>query len=155
MTMTDLHEYAWKFNLIKNVEYIVVSLVFVWKVAISVSFFITSYLTRRYFCIETANENIQLKETKSLISNSYLIRQNFQGYSYKSGIAIFEWRVTWWCDLGHTVSTTMYMKWDTLYPPPCIWCGTPCILHHVYDVGHPVSTTMYMMWDTLYPPPCI
>ena len=35
------------------------------------------------------------KETKTLISNSYLIRQSFQGYRCKSGIVIIKWRVTW------------------------------------------------------------
>ena len=44
---------------------------------------------------ETTNKNLQFKETKSLIYNSYLIRQSFQGYRCKSGIYIFAWRVTW------------------------------------------------------------
>ena len=35
------------------------------------------------------------KETKTLISNSYLIRQIFSWYRCKSGIEIFAWRVTW------------------------------------------------------------
>ena len=30
-----------------------------------------------------------------MISNLYLIRQSFQGFRCKSGIAIFAWRVTW------------------------------------------------------------
>ena len=34
-------------------------------------------------------------ETKTLISNSYLIRQIFSWYRCKSGIEIFAWRVTW------------------------------------------------------------
>ena len=40
-------------------------------------------------------KNKQLKETKTCISNSYLIRQSFQGYRCKSGIDIFAWRVIW------------------------------------------------------------
>ena len=36
----------------------------------------------------------QFKETKTFISYSYLIRQRFQGYRFKSGIAIFSWRIT-------------------------------------------------------------
>ena len=37
----------------------------------------------------TTNENKQLKETKTWRSNTYLIRQWFKGYRYKSGFAIF------------------------------------------------------------------
>ena len=37
---------------------------------------------------ETANENKQFNETKTLIYNSYLIRQSFKGYRCKSGIVI-------------------------------------------------------------------
>ena len=48
-----------------------------------------------HFCRETANENKQLKETKSLISHFYLIRQSFQGHQCKSGIGKFAWRFTW------------------------------------------------------------
>ena len=47
-----------------------------------------------HFCRETANGYKNLKKTKILIFNWYLIRQSFQGYSCKSGIAIFAWRVT-------------------------------------------------------------
>ena len=44
---------------------------------------------------ESANVNNSLKKTKSLISNSFLTRQSFQGHRCKSGIAIFAWRLTW------------------------------------------------------------
>ena len=47
-----------------------------------------------YICRETANENKQFKETKTLISDSYLIRHSFQGYRCKSDTSIFAWRVT-------------------------------------------------------------
>ena len=47
-----------------------------------------------HFRRETANENKQYLETKTWISNSYLIRQSFQGYCLKSDIAIFACRVT-------------------------------------------------------------
>ena len=38
------------------------------------------------FCREPANENKQFKKTKTLISNSYLIRQSFYGYHCKSAL---------------------------------------------------------------------
>ena len=41
------------------------------------------------------NENYQFKETKTLLSNSYLIRYSSHEYRCKSGIVIFSWRVTW------------------------------------------------------------
>ena len=41
-----------------------------------------------HFRREPANENKHLNGTKTLISNSYLIRQSFQGYRCKSGIAM-------------------------------------------------------------------
>ena len=47
-----------------------------------------------HFCRETAKENKQSEKTKTLIFNSDLIRQSFQGYVCKSGIAIFAWRIT-------------------------------------------------------------
>ena len=48
-----------------------------------------------HFRRETANENKQFKDTKTLISNSCLVRQSFQGYLCKSGIATFPWEVEW------------------------------------------------------------
>ena len=72
----DLQQYPWNLKLIRNEKDNVV------------------FLTRKVFtCIceflcysrrETANENKQFKETKTLIYNSYLIRQSFQGYRCKS-----------------------------------------------------------------------
>ena len=41
------------------------------------------------FAKKPANENIQFNETKTLNSNSYLLRQRFEGYRCKSDIAIF------------------------------------------------------------------
>ena len=46
------------------------------------------------FCRETTNENKQFKETKTWISNFYLIRKSLEGDCCESGNAIFAWRVT-------------------------------------------------------------
>ena len=43
---------------------------------------------------DTAIEDNLFKETKTRISNSYLIRQSYSGYRCKSDIAIFEWKIT-------------------------------------------------------------
>ena len=42
----------------------------------------------------TAIEDNSFKETKTRISNSYLIRQSFSGYRCESGTVIFAWSVT-------------------------------------------------------------
>ena len=63
MTMSDLQQYPWNHNLIKNVEDIVVFLT--GKVFISVSFFIASYMQEiRHLSKEPGNEIEQFKETK-------------------------------------------------------------------------------------------
>ena len=59
----------------------------------------SSFLTRQemrncHFRRKTANENKQFKETNTLISNSYLIRQSFQGYRCESGIVICQLEIT-------------------------------------------------------------
>ena len=75
--LPDLQRY--RLNLIKNVEIVVVFLSR--KVFISLSFSVASLSQRT--------------RKKILISNSYLIRQRFQGYRFKLGnIAFFAWRVT-------------------------------------------------------------
>ena len=54
----------------------------------SVSFSIDSHkpgIRKLFFCRETANENQQFKETKTLISNSYLIRQTGADTGFKCG----------------------------------------------------------------------
>ena len=48
----------------------------------------------RHFRGKIANENEQFKKN-SKKSNSYFIRQIFQGYRCKSGISVFAWRVAW------------------------------------------------------------
>ena len=92
MAMPDLQRYPWNFNMIKNVEDIVVydkGGFFLW---VSPLLLINKKFAS-LFCRETASENKQFKETQTLISNSNLIRQSFQGYLCKSDIAIFAWRV--------------------------------------------------------------
>ena len=91
----ELQQYPWNLNLIKNVEDTIVFLTR--KVFTSESFSIAFYKQemRGHFRRETANENDDFKETKTLISNSHLIWQRFQGYRGKSDIAIFAWRVSW------------------------------------------------------------
>ena len=91
----ELQQYPWNLNLIKNVEDTIVFLIR--KVFIYESFSMAFYKQemRGHFRRETANENDHFKETKTLISNSHLIRQRLQGYRGKSDIAIFAWRVTW------------------------------------------------------------
>ena len=91
----ELQQYPWNLNLIKNVEDTIVFLTR--KVFTSESFSIAFYKQemRGHFRRETANEKDDFKETKTLISNSHLIWQRFQGYRGKSDIAIFAWRVSW------------------------------------------------------------
>ena len=67
------------------------------------SVYFCDFLTRTVFTSvifsirrETVNESLDINsEQKTLISNSYSIRQRFQGYRCKSGIVIFTWRLTW------------------------------------------------------------
>ena len=51
---------------------------------------LTSNKCACHFFKEPANENEQLKETKTLISNSYLIRQNYVLPSMYGGLLTFE-----------------------------------------------------------------
>ena len=83
--MSDLQWYPRNLNLIKNVKNTVVFLI---------NYFCEFLLlmnkkSSSNFNRETIKENEQLKETKTLISNSYLIRQSFQVYCCKSDIANF------------------------------------------------------------------
>ena len=64
------------------------------------------------------------------ISNSYLIRQNLQGYRCKSGIAIFEWRVTW--NYAYSVSSPLQLwKYLESYDFLSI-CWTPGVSGETY-----------------------
>ena len=58
-----------------------------------------------HFRREPANKNIRLiKDTKTLLSNSYLTRQSFQGYRCKSDIVIFA------CTVKLEVTLTVPLK---------------------------------------------
>ena len=92
MAMPDLQ--IWNLNLIENVEDTVFP---TGKVYFSVSFSIATYkknCAQVTFTENTQMRKKQFKETKPLIYISYLIRQQFQGYRCKSGIAIFAWSVS-------------------------------------------------------------
>jgi len=69
-----------------------------WKIplfSVSKSFYFPEFLSCFLKKQETTIINKQFKGTKTLISNTYLIRQSFQGNRRKMGIAIFALRVTW------------------------------------------------------------
>ena len=92
MAMPDFQLNPWNLNLIKDVEDIVV---FLTRKSVYFCEFLFSKKCASHVRTDTANENKQFKETKTLISNSYLIRKGFQGYHCKSDIVICAWRVTW------------------------------------------------------------
>ena len=87
MALPDLQWNSWNYNIIINVED---TFVFFWLKQ-CLLLWVSSLLpiNKKFASGEIANENKELKETKTLIYNSYLIRQSFQGYRCKSGIVRF------------------------------------------------------------------
>ena len=83
----------WNLNLIKNGEVRIVFQLEKSLILIIYSFLPIGKKWASHFCRGTTKENKQFKETKTWISKSYLIRQSFKGYRWKSGIAIFAWMI--------------------------------------------------------------
>ena len=115
MAMPDLQRHPWNFGLIKSILFWLEKCLFL-KVS---SLLLIDKKFASQFRRETAIENEQFKETKTWISNSYLIRQSFYGYSCKTGIAIFARRVSWNC------------AYSPLYD---LWFPSPIVIHCVYSV---------------------
>ena len=81
--------YPWNLNLIKTGEDIIL-----FRLEKCLILWVSPLLLKKKKCAShfrrgTTNENKQLKETKTWISKTYLIRQRFQGYRCKSGFAFF------------------------------------------------------------------
>ena len=119
MATPDLQRYPRNFRLFKSILFWLEKCLFL-KVS---SLLLIDKKFASQFRRETAIENEQFKETKTWISNSYLIRQSFKGYCCKTGIAIFARRVSWNC------------AYSPLYSPLYnLWFPSPIVIHCVYSV---------------------
>ena len=90
-------------------------------------------------CHRATNEDKQFNETKTLISNSYLIYKSditFKVYSWKSDIAIFAWRVNWKHDYNPfkiNVYSPSSRKQNNLTKRRwLIWCIVPLFDNNLY-----------------------
>ena len=101
--------------------------IFVWSVWIMI-FFYKLFICR--FCWKDRKTMVKLwklKNRKTTISSTFLIRLRFQWYRCESGIAIFAWRVAWnyanspfkssiFLLMG--CNTKSYLVWDVLVQIP-------------------------------------